>query len=65
MDHEVLDCPRLISKVERMNLNQENPKAYLETNIMEESQKESEQLLLQMRETLNGHQHVRLSEIFK
>jgi hypothetical protein len=27
MDHEVLDFPRMIAKVERMNLNQENPKA--------------------------------------
>ena len=44
MDHEVLDFPRMIAKVERMNLNQENPKAYLE-NIVE-SQKESEKLLL-------------------
>jgi hypothetical protein len=65
MDHEVLDCPRMIAKVERMNLNQENPKADPETKIMEESQKESEKVLLQMRETLNDHRHVRLSEIFK
>jgi hypothetical protein len=26
MDQEVLDCPRMIAKVEKMNLNQENPK---------------------------------------
>jgi hypothetical protein len=26
MDHEVLDCPRMIAKIEGMNLNQENPK---------------------------------------
>jgi hypothetical protein len=26
MDHEVLDCPRMIAKLERMNLNQGNPK---------------------------------------
>jgi hypothetical protein len=32
---------------------------------MEESQKESEKVLLQMKETLNDHRHVRLSEIFK
>jgi hypothetical protein len=25
MDHEVLDCPRMIAKVERMNMRQENP----------------------------------------
>jgi hypothetical protein len=27
LDHEVLDCPRMIAKLERMNLNEENPKA--------------------------------------
>jgi hypothetical protein len=26
LDHEVLDCPRMIAKLERMNLNEENPK---------------------------------------
>ena len=49
MDHEVLDCPRMIAKVERMNLNQENPNAYPKTKIMEESQKELEKVLLQMK----------------
>jgi hypothetical protein len=33
MDHEVLDCPRMIAKVEKMNLNQENPKADPETMV--------------------------------
>ena len=55
MDHEVLDCPRMIAKVERMNMNQENPKTDPETKIMAESQKESEKVLLQMKETLNDH----------
>jgi hypothetical protein len=32
---------------------------------MAESQKESEKVLLQMKETLNDHRHFRLSEIFK
>jgi hypothetical protein len=36
MDHEVLDFPRMIVKVERMNMNQENPKANPEIEIMEE-----------------------------
>jgi hypothetical protein len=27
MDHEVLDFPRMIAKMEEMNLNKENPKA--------------------------------------
>jgi hypothetical protein len=40
MDHEVLDCPRMISKVERMNMNQENPKEDPKTEIMTEPQKE-------------------------
>jgi hypothetical protein len=55
LDHEVLDFPRMIAKVERMNMNQENPKVDLVTEIMTESQKESEKVLLQMKETLNDH----------
>jgi hypothetical protein len=39
MDHEVLDFPRMIAKVERMNLNQENPKEDPKMETMEESQK--------------------------
>ena len=62
MDHEVLDFPRMITKLEGMNLNQGNPK---EDPEIAEPQKESEKVLLQMQETLNDHQHVRLSEIFK
>jgi hypothetical protein len=62
MDHEVLDCPRMISNLEEMNMRQENPKVDPE---MEEPQKESQKVLLQMKETLSDHRHVRLSEIFK
>jgi hypothetical protein len=62
LDHEVLDFPRMIAKLERMNLNEENPKADPE---IVEPQKESEKVLLQMKDTLNDHRHVRLSEIFK
>jgi hypothetical protein len=58
----VLDCPRMIAKLERMNLNQENPKVDPE---IAEPQKESEKILLHMRDTLNDHRHIRLSEIFK
>jgi hypothetical protein len=65
MYHEVLDCPRMIAKVEIMNMNQENPKADPETEIMEEPQKESEKVLLQVKETLNDHRHIILSKIFK
>jgi hypothetical protein len=53
----VLDFPRMIAKLERMNLNEENPKIALE---IAESQKE-----LQMKETMNDHRHFRLSDIFK
>jgi hypothetical protein len=62
MDHEVLDCPRMIAKLEGMNLNQENPKEDLEK---EKPQQESEKVLIQIKETLNDHRHVNLSEIFK
>jgi hypothetical protein len=44
VDHEVLDCPRMIAKVEGMNLNQENPNSAPEA--IAESQKESEKILL-------------------
>jgi hypothetical protein len=57
----VLDFPRMIAKLERMNLN-ENPKADPE---IVEPQKESEKVLLQMKDTLNDHRHVKLLEIFK
>jgi hypothetical protein len=65
MDHEVLDFLRMIAKLESMNIRQENPKADLETKAIAEPRKESEKVLLQMKETLNDHRHVRLSEIFK
>jgi hypothetical protein len=65
MDHEVLDFPRMIAKVERMNMRQENPEEGQETKTMEEPQKESETVLLQMKETLNDHRNINLSEIFK
>jgi hypothetical protein len=61
MDHEVFDFPRMIAKLERMNLNEENPKADPE---IAEPQRESKNILLQMKDTLNDHQHVRLSEVF-
>jgi hypothetical protein len=57
MDHEFLGFPRMITKIERMNLRQENPKV--------EPQKESKKVFLQMKETLNDHRHINLLEIFK
>jgi hypothetical protein len=65
MDHEVLDFPRMIAKVERMNMRQEDHEKYLATEIMIEPQKESEKVLLHMKETLKDHRHISLSEIFK
>jgi hypothetical protein len=65
MDHEVLDFPRMIAKVERMNMRQENPEKDQETEIMVEPRKESETILLQMKETLNDHRNINLPEIFK
>jgi hypothetical protein len=52
----------MIYKLRRMNLNEENPKADPE---IVEPRKESKKVLLQMKDTLNDHQHVRLPEIFK
>jgi hypothetical protein len=36
MDHEVLDCPRMIDRLEKMNMEQANSKGDEETKIMEE-----------------------------
>jgi hypothetical protein len=55
MDHEVLDFPRMIAKVERINMRQENPKADPTIDIMEEPKKESKNVFIQMKETLNDH----------
>jgi hypothetical protein len=65
MDHEFLDFPRMIAKVEKMNMRQENHEKDQETKTMEEPHKESETVLLQMKETLNDHIYISLLEIFK
>jgi hypothetical protein len=65
MDHEVLDCPRMIARLEKLNMEQENSKGYQETKIMEEPHKESKIMLLKIKETLDDHKDVSLSEIFK
>ena len=62
LDHEVLDFPRMIVKLERMNLNEQNPKIVVE---IDKSQKESEKVLIQMKQTLKEHKNVQLLEIFK
>jgi len=43
MDHDVSDCPRMIAKMEEMNMNKGNRKADAE---MEEPQKELEKVLI-------------------
>jgi hypothetical protein len=60
MDHEVLDCPRMISKLEGMNMRQEDHEKGQDTNTMEEPQKESETILKQTKETLNDHRNIKL-----
>jgi hypothetical protein len=65
MDHEVLDCSRMIVKLDIMNMRQENLEEGHETETMAEPQIESEIVLLQMKETLNDHRDINLSEIFK
>jgi hypothetical protein len=62
MDYEVLDFPGMIARLEGMNTKQEKPKADPE---MEEPQKDSEKVFLQINETLNDHRHAILSEKFK
>jgi hypothetical protein len=46
LDHEELDFPRMIAKLESMNIRQENPKPDPKTNTIAEPQKESEKVLL-------------------
>jgi hypothetical protein len=65
MDHEVLDCPRMIARLEKINMEQVNPEEVQETKIKEEPQKESKIVLLQLKETLDDHRDISLSEIFK
>jgi hypothetical protein len=63
MDHEVWYFPRMIAKVENMNMRQENHETGQETKYMIEPQKESKTVLLQMKETLNDHRDINLSKI--
>jgi hypothetical protein len=65
MDHKVLDFPRMIDKIERMNMEQVEPAKGQETETMVEPKKESKTVLLQMKETLNDHRDTNLSEILK
>ena len=60
VDNEVLDFPIMIAKVEKMNMKQENHEEGQETKDILEHQKESETILLQMKETLNDHVDISL-----
>jgi hypothetical protein len=68
--HEVEDSPRMIAKVERMNMRQENYEGSQETKGMLENHKEKESekaqtMLLQLKETMDVHKDVSLPEILK
>jgi hypothetical protein len=63
--HEVLDFPRMISKVEKMNMKQENHEEGQETKNMLKNQKDLEAMLLWMKETLNDHKGIILPEILR
>ena len=55
----------MIAKVENMNMRQENHEEGQETKDMLEHQKESETILLQMKETPSDHRDICLLEILK
>jgi hypothetical protein len=68
--HEVEDFPRMIAKVEWMNIRQENYEEIQETKGMLESHKEKElekfqTTVLQLKETMDVHKDVNLAEILK
>jgi hypothetical protein len=65
MDHEVLDCPRIIAKLEKMNMEQVDAEKGQETKTLAKPWKKSETVLLQMKETLKDHRDTKLSEILK
>jgi len=52
MDHEVLDFPRMIANIEKMNMRQEDHEKGQETKTMVETKKKLESILLQMKETI-------------
>jgi hypothetical protein len=55
----------MIAKVERMNMRQKNHDEGQETKNILKNQKESESILLQMKETLNDHRDISLPEVLK
>ena len=55
----------MIARLETLNMEQENSEGDQESKILEEPQKESEIMLLKIKETLDDHKDVSLSEILK
>jgi hypothetical protein len=58
MDHEVLDFPRMIARLEKLNMEQENHEGDQENKIIEEPHQESENVLIQMKKNLKEHKDV-------
>jgi hypothetical protein len=70
IDQAVEDCPRIIAKVERMGIIQENYEKSQETKGMLESHKEKgseevQTMLLQLKETMDVYKDVNLPESLK
>ena len=65
--HEVGDFPRMIAKVEKMNMGQENYKEGQETKDMlkNHKEKESKTMLIQLKEVMDDHRDISLPEILK
>jgi hypothetical protein len=65
--HEVEVFPRMIAKVENMNMRQENYKEGQETKGMLENHKNKklETMLLQLKEVMDDHRDISLPEILK
>jgi hypothetical protein len=68
--HEVEDCPKMIAKVEQMNIKQDNYEESQKTKRMLESSKvkrlkEFQTTLSQLKETMDVHKYVSLPEILK
>jgi hypothetical protein len=55
----------MISKFEKMNMRQEDHEEGQETTNMLKNQKESETILLHMKETLNDHRDINVSKVLK
>jgi hypothetical protein len=65
--HEVEDCLRMIDKVERMNMRQENyqeNKSMIKNHQEKESEKD-QTMLVQLKEAMNDHKGVSLPESMK